>query len=375
MLSRFFGGKLAWDFFGAPPPAWWTQWDAFNERCHDAHPLLSSLMMKPLIECFAPPSLLYATCRQQSRVVAVAILTRAGGRWTIFSPSQAPLSALLTDRSIAFEAVAQSLLRALPGYGLVLDVPARDPHLRGERLPVAAYAQNASLGTTISVAASAGFGSYWDSRSKDLRKNLKRYLNRAVEAKLPAELRQVSAAQDIGAAVDRYGLLESSGWKGLEGTALHPDNAQGRLYREVMEGFAAANRGSVYELYLGERMAASRLIVRGSTMHVILKTTYSEDLKQYAPGRLLLHLILNQLLDQASVPVEFYTRANDDLLSWATSQRDLFATTVYRNTAVVLAASARRLLRSQLQSRVVATQAEAIPASNVASRSAVAPRE
>jgi CelD/BcsL family acetyltransferase involved in cellulose biosynthesis len=367
--------KAAWEFDAAMPAAWWTQWDACNETWHDRSPVLSSRLMRPLVECYGTSAMLYATYQEGSTVLALAILARsAANRWTLFSPSQAPLSALLTAPSLALTTLLRSLLRALPGYVLTLDIPARDPQLRGESTPDTC-AQSAPLGTTISVAASAGFNGYWDSRSKDLRKNIKRYFHRATEAQLPSRLLQISAPHEIGAAVDRYGLLESSGWKGREGTALHPQNAQGALYREVMQGFATQNSGSVYELYLGDQLAASRLIVRGPTMHVILKTTYSEDLKQYAPGRLLLYLILQQLLDQASVPVEFYTRANDDLLSWATSKRELFATTVFRNGAVVLAASARRLLRSRLKSRAGAAQAEASSESRVESRSAAARRE
>jgi CelD/BcsL family acetyltransferase involved in cellulose biosynthesis len=332
-------------------------------------------MIRPLLECYGGSAMLYASCQDGSQPLALAILTRsAANRWTIFSPSQAPLSALLTPPSLALATLARSLLRALPGYALTLDISARDPQLRGES-PPDAQSQNAPLGTTISVAANAGFNGYWESRSKDLRKNVKRYFHRATEAQLPWQLRRISEPHEIGAAVDRYGMLESSGWKGREGTALHPQNAQGALYRQVMQGFAAANNGSVYELYLGEQLAASRLIVRGPTMHVILKTTYSEDLKQYAPGRLLLYLILQQLLDQGSVPVEFYTRANDDLLSWATAKRELFATTVFRNGAVVFAASARRLLRSRLAARTPAAQAPESSESKVESRSAAARRE
>jgi GNAT acetyltransferase-like protein len=367
--------KATWEFFTAMPATWWTQWDACNEQWHDSSPVLSSRMMRPLVECYGGSAMLYATCQEGSQVRAVAILARsAANRWSLFSPSQAPLSAVLTPRSLALASLMRGLLRALPGYVLTLDVPARDPQLRSE-VTSDPCAQNAPLGTTISVGASGGFNSYWDSRSKDLRKNVKRYLHRATEAQVPAQLRQISAPQEIGAAVDRYGVLESSGWKGREGTALHPENAQGGLYRQVMQGFAAVNSGSVYELYLGEQLAASRLIVRGPTMHVILKTTYSEELKQYAPGRLLLYLILQQLLDQGSVPVEFYTRANDDLLSWATAKRELFATTVFRNEAVVLLASARRLLRARLSSRPAAAQAPESSESKVESRSAAARRE
>ena len=62
-------------------------------------------------------------------------------------------------------------------------------------------------------------------------------------------------------AVDRYGALESRGWKGAQGTAVRHDNEQGRFYDAVMSNFARDGCAHVYELYLGEQLAASRLLV------------------------------------------------------------------------------------------------------------------
>lgn len=370
LMSPAASASARWQISTAQPPAdWWPQWDAFNERFHGSHPLLSSTMLKPLVDLYGDSSLSYAAYWRGSRHAALAVVAPAGrNRWAIFTPSQAPLSMLLTDRSVSFEEVAHSLLRALPGYGLSIDVPARDPQLRNEDERPCWLVQSVPLGTTIAVRDEAGFAAYWESRSKDLRKNLRRYFNRATQAGLHWELRRTCSGLEIGDAVDRYGVLESSGWKGKDGTALHPANAQGKAYREIMGAFAELNSGCVYELHLGDRLAASRLVVEGPSMRVILKTTYSEELKQYAPGRLLLHLVLNHALDASRKSVEFYTRANDDLRSWATSRRELFATTVYRNSLVVLAALLRRRIQDALaRPREPAETSTSISSSNFAS--------
>jgi hypothetical protein len=158
----------------------------------------------------------------------------------------------------------------------------------------------------------------------------------------------VTESGRIGEAVDRYGLLESEGWKGRDGTALHPQNVQGRLYRELLETFAQQGNAVAYELYAGEQLAASRLMISGPSMHVMLKTTYKESLRQHAPGRLLLYLALEDLLKpQQSRPVEFFTRANQDLLIWATGTRELVTSTIYRHGAVQFAVGVRRRLRAR----------------------------
>jgi hypothetical protein len=331
----------------ALPSDWWPEWDALNERLNHAHPLLASHMARVLVAHSPDVPKWHARLRIGSRVAGMAVLTRSQSRrWSVFTPWQAPLALLLLEPALVARKTFTRLLSSLPGYGLSLDIPALDPLLLSGS-PAQDFCERAAVGTTIAVAADKGFEAYWNERSKDLRKNVKRYFNRLAQNSLQHELRCITAPDLVGAAVDRYGLLESLGWKGANGTALHPENSQGRLYRDLMGEFAALGAARVYELYIGEELAASRLIASGPAMHVILKTSYRESLQQYAPGRMLLYLMLEQMLGEADARgVEFYTRANKDQLSWASTQRDLFAATVYRNAAVRIAARLRRRLRA-----------------------------
>jgi hypothetical protein len=344
-------GAARWQVHAASPPAdWWQQWDALNQRYFGGHPLLSASMAQRLVAHCAVDAMCYAALRGPSTAQAMAILAKLpGGRWTIFTPSQAPLSLVLVDPSLAVPyAPLKSLLASLPGFGLSLDVPAMDPSLLPAAAARAARVETVSLGTTIQVAVTDGFEAYWNTRSRDLKQNIRRYFKRATEAGMPCRLECVTDPAKIGDAVDRYGLLESEGWKGRDGTALHPQNVQGRLYRELLESFAQQGNAVAYELYAGDQLAASRLMISGPTLHAMLKTTYRESLRQHAVGRLLLYLALEDLLKAPQPrPVEFFTRANQDLLTWATATRDLVSSTLYRNGAVELAVAMRRRLRAR----------------------------
>jgi hypothetical protein len=347
------GSSVArWSIHVVQPPAdWWSQWDALNQRYFSGHPLLSAPMVQGLVAHCAGGTMCYAALRGEAGPRAMAILVKLqGGRWAIFTPSQAPLSLVLIDPTHAQPyAVLRSLLGSVSGYGLSLDVPALDPSLLPSTSAGAARVETVSLGTTIQVAETNGFETYWNTRSRDLKQNIRRYFKRATEAGMPCRLERVTDADRIGAAVDRYGLLESEGWKGRDGTALHPQNVQGRLYRELLERFAQQGSAIAYELYAGDQLAASRLMISGPTMHVMLKTTYRESLRQRAVGRLLLYLALEDLLQAPQPrPVEFFTRANQDLLTWATGTRDLISSTLYRNGAVELAVGLRRRLRARV---------------------------
>ena len=92
----------------------------------------------------------------------------------------------------------------------------------------------------------------------------------------------------------------------------------------------------VYELWLGDQLAASRLVFGLGDMVVMLKTTYDENLNRYAPGRVLLYLAIQDLFTYCpEKTIEFYTDANVDQLSWATDRRWIAHWTFHRNAASV----------------------------------------
>jgi hypothetical protein len=290
-------------------------------------------MVCALATHFGNGKLQFAELRDGARTLAQTIVRQtATGRWTIFAPSQAPLAPLVFDRSIAGEHRAtRSLLARLSPAALVLQVPYQDPTYTLLPASPDSCVAHHTLGNTMAISAPDGFEQYWATRPRDLRQNVRRYAKRAETNGLPVSFTVTDDPDSIGAAVDRFGLLESLGWKGKEGTALHPDNAQGRFYREVLTALAAKGQAKAFELRLGDRLAGSRLMIESRTMRVMLKTTYAEELKQYAPGRILLYMSLEKLFSDKNSPrVEFYTRANVDMLQWATDTREMHSSTIYR---------------------------------------------
>lgn len=141
------------------------------------------------------------------------------------------------------------------------------------------------------------------------------------------------------AAVVRYANLEHRGWKGAAGTALEPGSTQTRFYSDLLVAAAQRGQASVHEMWVGDTLAASRLLMRSEHMTVILKTTFDEGLRKYAPGRLLLAEVLRVAHDNGSGhAVEFYTDASADQLSWATGSRCIYDLRLYRAGPVGAAA-------------------------------------
>jgi hypothetical protein len=311
--------------------AHWSAWDALNVRHHADHPVLRSTMIALLAEHFGSPQLRFAAYRVAGEVQAMALLAPDGfGRWVVFCPSQAPLAAIVGNSALGLQPF-RDLLGKLSLTSLRLQVPHQDPMFWPWDTRTAGVEWDV-WGRTISVVANNGFDEYWNARPSDLRQNLRRYRRRAETDGLALRETNCSQPADVAAAVDRYGLLESAGWKGKEGTALHPENQQGRFYRALLTAFANEGRARVFELYAsGDRLIASRMLLSGPTMHVMLKTTYDEAFSRNSVGRILLQHTLSVLLGESARRVEFYTQANDDMLSWASESREIGAVGILRN--------------------------------------------
>jgi hypothetical protein len=122
------------------------------------------------------------------------------------------------------------------------------------------------------------FEEYWSGRGKNLRQNMRKQRNRLAAEGVTAQMRSLTHPADIAAAIERYGALESAGWKAAQGTAIHPDNAQGSFYRCLLEYRRrdAARPWSIEYLF-ADRVVASNLCLRRGKTLVVLKTTYDES--------------------------------------------------------------------------------------------------
>jgi CelD/BcsL family acetyltransferase involved in cellulose biosynthesis len=311
------------------------RWDALNRELHGGHPLLDTRFVAPLLEHFGSARVRVAACFAADALRAAALVEPSSPlAWRTFLPSQAPIAPVLFDPSL--DAVA-GVFSAMPPLVRQFDFLQQDP----PHSAVAGREEGARVGPhvcrrsrhalTIAADLADGFDAYWEARSRSLRKNMRRYQNRVESAGAPLELRTLESAPQVLEGLRRYGLLESAGWKGARGTAIHPDNAQGRFYADVLGGFAASGDALVAELLLGERPIASRLCVRSGGMLVILKTTYDETAAEFAPGRLLLLRLLQWVAQERRAGVvEFYTNATEEQRAWATDEREIFHLTCRR---------------------------------------------
>lgn len=323
-----------------------AQWDQLNASEFACHPLLDSRFVDALLRHFSQDMEWLAVHRVDGQLAAMCIVTRRrAGVWQTFLPSQAQIAPALLREA----ALGRSLIDKLPGFVGVLDLLCQDPAFSKPAQGPWFRSTFDHHALTISIPLRGSFDDYWATRAKKLASNLRRYERRAAGDFSKVRFAHITSAVEMPAAVARYAALESSGWKGTQGTALSPDNEQGRFYSELMTSYAASGGAAVFELWFDQDLVASRLVIRGGGTVVFLKTTYAEDYAKHAPGRLLLkHTIEQMFSDYAGQTLEFYTDADHELQSWGAESRVIGHISLYRNC---IAAVAYQLLRRARQSR------------------------
>lgn len=297
--------------------------------------LLDPRFVAPLVRHFATPRTRLAVMDG-----GLALLEPIGiGRWETFQPSQAPLGLLLYARPEQAVPQTRALLRGLPGYAVALAVLRQDPpssyFQELERWP---HVERVDYIRTARLSLAGDWDGYWRSRSKNLTHNLGRQRRRLAERGSTLQLVAEADPARMEACVAEYGRLEQAGWKGLEGSAVAADNAQGAFYAEMLRDFAATGEAVVYRLELDGRTIAADLCLRRDGTLVVLKTAYDEGVQGLSPGLLLHQEILQRLYAEGAIrTLEFYGAVRDWHTKLTDDVRVMYHVNLHRNAWVTRA--------------------------------------
>jgi CelD/BcsL family acetyltransferase involved in cellulose biosynthesis len=323
---------MSWQLMPASPvDSWAARWRQLHLRA-GAPVLLDADFVAPLLAQFGSGAELLACYEQAGQTLAMAIVVPRGrAAWATFQPAQAPVGCWLSAPGLDLAPLLRTLLRALPGPALLLSLTQCDPALlprprAGRELDTFDYID------TARITMAGGFTQFWAARGKNLRANLKKQRARLDKEGLAVRLDVRRDAADMAAAVADYGRLESAGWKAVGGTAVHPDNAQGRFYRAMLEALCRRGGGSVYRYYIGEQLVAMDLCVEDAGAIVVLKTSYDERVAHgLSPALLMREEACQALFGAARLPrIEFYGKVMEWHLRWTDEVRTMYHINYYR---------------------------------------------
>ena len=302
-----------------------ARWDALR-ALGPAAPVLDAGFVRALLDGFGSGGELLALCEDGAAMLAAAVLAPQGrARWATFQPAQAPVGLWLQHPAADRGALLASLVRALPGCALLVGLSQCDPFLAPRPLDGGVQACSPYI-DTARITMGGDFDTWWNSRGKNLRSNLKKQRNRLAAAGVATRLEIWRAPAQMAQAVADYGRLESTGWKGRAGTAVAADNAQGRFYRSMLEAFCARGRGSVYRYFFGDDLVAMDFCIEDGDCVVVLKTAYDENVpKHYSPALLMREEACRRLFEEARLRrIEFYGRVMEWHTRWTDEIRTMY---------------------------------------------------
>lgn len=305
-------------------------WDNLNERAARS-PLLTSKFLRSALLAFGTgkEKLICLGDTAAPDCMAVVVERRAGV-WETFQPAQAPIGFWLMRSNLELDATARSLVRALPGFPLVLGITQQDSELLS-RPTESAQVQTLDYIETARIEVDGSFETFWEKRGKNLRQNMRKARNKLEKAGLGVRLVCLTDPDAMAEAIAHYGRLESAGWKSKDGTSVHPDNEQGRFYRDLLETHCRDGAGRIYQLMFNDTIAAMDLCVQRDDVIVILKTTYDEAAADYSPA-MLMHQELFQSVFEAGEfkRIEFYGKVMEWHLRWTEDKRTMYHINYYR---------------------------------------------
>jgi CelD/BcsL family acetyltransferase involved in cellulose biosynthesis len=317
-------------------------WDQLNAE-RGSLPFLSSDAIASALSILGDGTERLLVGTASSNVVAMFLLTPQGKlQWRTFQPSQVPLGAWVAKADLDLLSLARSLLRGPLGFCLGLSITQVDP-LVASRAADAPDSQSIDYIDTGWIDIEGTFDAYWAARGKNLRQNMRKQRVKLAADGVTLTMQVLRDHADMAPAIARYGKLESAGWKAQSGTAIHPDNAQGRFYRELLEHASLRGEAAVYQYLFDDRVVAMNLCLLSQGTLVVLKTTYDESIKTLSPAFLLREEELQDIYRQGQIKrMEYFGKVMDWHTKLTDKKRTIYHLTVYRWAFAKHLAAARR---------------------------------
>lgn len=288
-------------------------------------PVLDSRFIATALEVFGTKKESIVIGSANGIAVAMGVFCKTNlGMWQTFQPSQVPLGPWIVRGNLLGEELLASLTSALPGLVLGIGLTQQDPEL------FCRPADDQLIHTldyidTGRISVECPFSEYWQCRDKKVRYEVGRRLRRLSEQGITPKLECVVEPGLMPEAVADFGRLESSGWKGREGTAVAADNEQGRFYTLLLERFARRGEAKAYRYWFGNQLVAMQLCIESRSTAAMLKTTYDEKFKSFAPGILMRTAMLEQMFASPGLRrIEFLGKVLEWHRDWCSNVRRLF---------------------------------------------------
>jgi Acetyltransferase (GNAT) domain len=316
-------------------------WDRLNAE-HGDLPFLSADVVNSALRILGNGQERLLVATRGSEVLALFLLTPTGKfQWQTFQPSQLPLGSWVCSAHENLVDMARGMLHGPLGFSLSVSITQVDPRIAPPQGDAPDLKQADYIDTGW-IDIDGSFDDYWNARGKNLRQNMRKQRTKLAANGTHLKMQALRGHADMAAAIARYGSLESAGWKAEKGTAIHPDNAQGRFYLEMMEHASLRGEAVIYQYLFDDKVVAMNLCLERKGVLIVLKTTYDESIQNFSPAFLLREEELQEFhRDKKIKRLEYFGRLMDWHTKWTDQKRTLYHLTLYRWPVIKKLAAAR----------------------------------
>jgi CelD/BcsL family acetyltransferase involved in cellulose biosynthesis len=327
-------------------PSMAGQWQALNRAAGNS-PLLDYDLVEPLIEQFPDDAYRLAVLGSATAPDALAVVVPGGSlAWHTVQIPNSPLGLWLSRPGIEVEAAAGALLRSLPGLPVLFGITQQDPELL-PRPDATACLGTVDYITTARLTMDGSFDSYWQSRSKSLRGNVRRQFNKLKREGVETRLEILDHPADMERVMLDHAAMETGGWKGRAGSAVYAGDRQTRFYVSLLQRFCPRREAAAARLLYNGQPVASYLLMARDGVWMTLKIAYDEERRQAtSPGLLLRYELLRHLFASDGRAFEFLGALQPWHLQWSNQLRTMYHVNVYR-WPLLASIHSRRLARAR----------------------------
>ncbi len=295
-------------------------------RQSNASPFLWPGWMKAWWHAFGAGRLQILTVYQNGHLAGILPLCRLRGALRSTTNAHTPLFGFLAANEAAAGKLAQALFsqnasRIDLSHLLADDIGLFLTRAAGDARRYRVFTESIRALPYVAID-----GTSWDAYEKGLHKNHRgdaRRQRRRLEEKGHLTLDVRDGTEGLNGLLDEGFRVESSGWKGAEGTSIKAHPATRRFYTEVARWASECGWLRLAFLRLDGRALAFDYCLELDRTHYLLKTGYDPAYEKFSPGKVLRYLMLVRAFSEGLVAYELLGVVDPWKQKWASACREL----------------------------------------------------
>lgn len=301
------------------------EWEGLARRSN-ASPFLWPGWMKAWWHAFGAGRLQILTVYQNGHLAGVLPLRRLRGALRSTTNAHTPLFGFLAANEAAASKLAQALFSQNASRIDLSHLLAEDIGLFLTRAAGDARRYRVFTESIPALPYVAIDGTSWDAYEKGLHKNHRgdsRRQRRRLEEKGHLTLDVRDGTEGLNGLLEEGFRVESSGWKGAEGTSIKAHPATRRFYTEVARWASERDWLRLAFLRLDGRALAFDYCLELDRTHYLLKTGYDPAYERFSPGKVLRYLMLVRAFSEGLAAYELLGVVDPWKQKWASACREL----------------------------------------------------